>query len=132
MEKHPEPDYKHLSVRFKLLAHPERLRILDVLRRTPECVCHLEALLDKPQPYISQQLGMLRRANVIEDEREGANVFYRLADAEIAAWLDLALGPAQGEHPGIAYHKRLIACPCPKCAGLPATGVTPIEWVTSE
>jgi ArsR family transcriptional regulator, lead/cadmium/zinc/bismuth-responsive transcriptional repressor len=115
-----EPDYKSLSGRFRLLGHPERLRILDVLRRGPECVCHLEALLDKPQPYISQQLRMLRKANLIQDEREGLNVFYRLADAEIGVWLDLALGPVQGEHAALAYQKRLVACPCPKCAELPA------------
>jgi len=46
-----EPNYEALSVRLKVLAHPERLRILDVLRHEPECVCHLEALLGKPQPY---------------------------------------------------------------------------------
>jgi DNA-binding transcriptional ArsR family regulator len=42
-----EPDYRRLSEKLKLLAHPERLRILDVLRREPECVCHLEALRRK-------------------------------------------------------------------------------------
>ncbi|MEZ4621446.1 MAG: ArsR family transcriptional regulator [Caldilineaceae bacterium] len=54
------PDYQQLSTQLKLLAHPERLRILDLLRREPVCVCHLEALLDKPQPYISQQLRAAR------------------------------------------------------------------------
>ncbi|RME71852.1 MAG: transcriptional regulator [Chloroflexi bacterium] len=109
------PDYKQLTNRLKLLAHPERLRILDVLRREPECVCHLEALLNKPQPYVSQQLRVLRQAGIIQDEKEGHNVFYRLADSEIAAWLNQILGPVQGEHPEIAHHKRLISCGCPKC-----------------
>jgi ArsR family transcriptional regulator len=110
-----EPDYKQISERFKLLAHPERLRILDVLRREPECVCHLEALLDKPQPYVSQQLRLLREAGIICDEKVGMNVFYRLVDLKIVAWLDTALGLVQGEHPAMAYHKRLISCACPKC-----------------
>jgi DNA-binding transcriptional ArsR family regulator len=110
-----EPDYETLSNRFKLLAHPERLRILDVLRREAECVCHLEALLGKPQPYVSQQLRVLREANVIQDEKEGNNVYYRLTDPEVASWLDLVLGPAVGEHAEIARHKKVIACPCPKC-----------------
>jgi ArsR family transcriptional regulator len=110
-----EPDYQRLSRRFRLLAHPERLRILDVLRREPECVCHLEALLGKPQPYVSQQLRLLREAGMIADEKDGLNVFYRLVDAEVAAWLGLVLGPVMGEHPAMARHKRLIACPCPKC-----------------
>lgn len=110
-----EPDYGVLSERLKLLAHPERLRILDVLRRDAECVCHLEALLGKPQPYISQQLRYLREAGIIGDEKEGQNVFYRLVDLEVADWLDCVLGPALGEHPGIAIHKRVISCVCPKC-----------------
>ena len=71
------PDYDQLSSRIKLLAHPVRLRILDVLHREPECVCHLETLLEKPQPYVSQQLRVLRQAGVIQDEKDGQNVYYR-------------------------------------------------------
>ena len=65
-------DYELLSVRLKLLAHPERLRILDAIRRDSECVCHLEALLDKPQPYVSQSLGSISRAlrNCLKREAE--------------------------------------------------------------
>jgi len=111
-----EPDYTMISNRLKLLAHPERLRILDVLRRDAECVCHLEALLGKPQPYVSQQLRFLRQAGLIIDEKEGQNVYYRLVDAEVMAWLDQVLGPVIGEHPAMAAHKQVIACPCPKCA----------------
>ena len=109
-------DYEALSSRLKLLAHPERLRILDVLRRDAECVCHLEALLGKPQPYVSQQLRFLRQAGLIVDEKEGQNVYYRLVDTEVIAWLNQLLGPVTGEHPAMAAHKRVIACPCPKCA----------------
>jgi ArsR family transcriptional regulator len=110
-----EPNYEHISALLKLLAHPERLRILDVLRRDAECVCHLEALLNKPQPYVSQQLRLLRELNVIQDEKEGNNVYYRLVDTEIELWLGLMLGPVTGEHPAMTHHKRLMACPCPKC-----------------
>ena len=92
------PNYEYLSDRFKLLAHPERLRILDALRRDAECVCHLEALLGKPQPYVSQQLRILREANLIVDEKDGLNVYYRLVDEEMTAWLDVVLGPVAGEH----------------------------------
>ena len=110
-----EPDYKQISALLKLLAHPERLRILDVLRRDAECVCHLEALLNKPQPYVSQQLRQLRELNVIQDEKVGNNVYYRLVDSEMSAWLEQILGPAAGQHAGIAKQKQLISCGCPKC-----------------
>jgi arsenate reductase len=107
--------YEKLAGRIKLLAHPERLQILDVLRREAECVCHLEALLDKPQPYVSQQLRLLREAGIIQNEQVGHNVYYRLVDPDTAAWLAEILGPAEGEHSEIAYYKRLISCDCPKC-----------------
>lgn len=111
----PTLDYERLGAQLKLLAHPERLRILDALRRDSECVCHLEALLGKPQPYISQQLRLLRDATVIVDEKLGQNVFYRLSDDTVRAWLDVVLGPVMGERPDLAQHEQVNACPCPKC-----------------
>ncbi len=67
----------------------------------------------KPQPYVSQQLGLLRNAGVIDDEKDGLNVYYRLADAEIATWLNQLFGEAAESD------RRVIACPCPKCATEP-------------
>lgn len=100
--------------RFKLLGHPVRLQILDVLRRSPECVCHLEALLGRPQPYISQQLRLLREAGIVADSKEGLNVFYQLVDSQAAALLNAALGPVlPGER---TLHQALPGCICPKCA----------------
>jgi len=107
-------DLNDYAERFKLLGHPVRLQILDVLRRSPECVCHLEALLGKPQPYISQQLRLLREAGVVADSKEGLNVFYHLVDSQVAALLNAALGPVlPGER---TLHQALPGCICPKCA----------------
>jgi len=122
------PDYNRLSERFKLLSHPERLRILDAVRHEPECVCHLSALLEKPQPYVSQQLRVLREAGFILDENDGVNVYYRLSDAEIASWLDVALGPVLVDASGV-QHQRIVGCPCPKCAE--AVDVTLDELMTT-
>ena len=105
-------EYTELANRIKLLAHPERLRILDAVRREPECVCHLATLLEKPQPYVSQQLRILRQAGVIIDEKDGLNVYYRLADTEINMWLNHILG----EPTGVNRHQPVDLCPCPKCA----------------
>ena len=102
------------AVRFKLLGHPVRLQILDILRRSPECVCHLEAVLGKPQPYISQQLRVLREAGVIVDSKEGLNVFYQLADPEVTALLNVALGPNLPEK--IGTRQPLSLCDCPHCS----------------
>ncbi len=110
------PNYDELSARIKLLAHPVRLRILDVLRREPECVCHLETLLEKPQPYVSQQLRILREAGVIQGERDGQIVYYRLVDEEVRAWLAALLDEEHGQSGSPSGHEQLIGCPCPKCA----------------
>ena len=106
------PDYDQLGNRLKILAHPVRLRILDALRRDAECVCHLETLLEKPQPYVCQQLRLLREAGFIQDEKDGQNVYYRLRDDDVQVWLAAILDDAQGR----SGHAQLVNCPCPKCA----------------
>lgn len=107
MEK---PSYLKTSRLFKLLSHQTRLRILDELRRGEACVCHLQALLSKPQAYVSQQLQVLREAGVVTAEKDGLNVFYRLNDPLAEEILNQALGPVSG--PTV-----LPDCPCPKCSG---------------
>lgn len=58
-----------------------RLRILDLLRRGEAGVCHLQAALGVPQPYVSQQSRVLREAGLVSQRREGLYIYYRLADA---------------------------------------------------
>ena len=72
---------------FQVLAHPIRLRLLLALCGREECVCDLATRLDRPQPYISQQLAELRQAGLIADRREGRRIFYRLTDARVCAVL---------------------------------------------
>lgn len=94
---------------FRLLSHPVRLRILDAMRRREEvCVCHLQTVLKQRQPYISQQLRMLREAGVVEGRREGLYIYYRLSNPRVVQALDVMLGPAgQPRH-----HPE---CTCPEC-----------------
>lgn len=103
-----ERQYQQASELFSLLSHPPRLRILDELRRGEACVCHLQAVLDRPQAYVSQQLGVLRQANVVTDRREGLYVFYRLADQQVERLLRQTLGPA-------GQPTVVPGCPCPHC-----------------
>ncbi|MGD2148672.1 MAG: metalloregulator ArsR/SmtB family transcription factor [Anaerolineae bacterium] len=103
-----EDRYRQASELFHLLSHPGRLRILDELRRDSACVCHLQAVLDRPQAYVSQQLGVLRAAGVVADQRDGLFVFYRLADQKTRRLLEESLGPA-GDRTAVT------GCPCPRC-----------------
>jgi DNA-binding transcriptional ArsR family regulator len=102
--------YDDLAVRFKALAHPVRLQILDMLRSGEACVCHMETALNKRQAYISQQLMVLRDAGLVDARRDGLQVFYCLADDMTAALLDTVLGPVEEEK-----RTRLEGCPCPHC-----------------
>jgi DNA-binding transcriptional ArsR family regulator len=100
---------------FKALMHPARLAILDILRDGEECVCHMEAFLGYRQAYISQQLSVLREAGLVQDRRDGWNIFYRVIRPEIYDILDTAYR-MEGVKPGSRINKpREHACPCPKC-----------------
>lgn len=99
---------------FKLLSHPSRLAILQVLRDGEECVCHMEAALGLRQAYISQQLMVLRQAGLVIDRREGWNIFYRATRPEVYAVLDAALGAVAGADTS-AVRTRPQRCTCPKC-----------------
>src|SRR5438094_3986061 len=66
---------------LRLLADDTRLRILNLLLRTPDlCVCELVAILRLPQYQISRHLGPLRRSGLLTAERRGPFVFYGIAE----------------------------------------------------
>lgn len=100
---------------LKALAHPFRLRLLEELAREEECVCHLSALFDRPQPYISQQLAELRDADLLLDRRDGQRVFYRLADDRVLL-LNLARELTGSHAQSLGPRQSVQGCPCPKCS----------------
>ena len=65
---------------FQTLSLQSRLLILDELRYGEACVCHLQHHLQKPQPYISQQLHVLKDKGIVTTQRKGVYIFYHLAD----------------------------------------------------
>lgn len=72
---------REMTELFNLLSEPTRLRILNLLFQAPPtglCVCELEEVLQMSQSRISQQLKLLRAANLVSDEREGQWIIYRL------------------------------------------------------
>ena len=98
---------------FKLLTHPARLAILDLLRDGEHCVCHMEAYLGYRQAYLSQQLAVLRDAGLIRDRRDGWNIFYRVEDQRVYSALDIIRKMTVQENPSIS--KEGVDCPCPHC-----------------
>ncbi len=100
---------------LKALAHPERLRLLNALRAGEECVCHLTALLNQRQAYVSQQLMFLRRAGLIADRKDGLRVYYRIKDARVLDMLD-TVNALAGVNKIAPTVRTMRACPCPKCS----------------
>jgi len=112
--------YKKQAKLFKVLMHPVRLAILDILRDGEQCVCHMEAFLDLRQAYISQQLMVLRDANLVEDRRDGWNVFYHVTRPEIYDVIDAVLPlvsvKKQPQNRNFVLQPGKTDCSCPKCA----------------
>ena len=114
--------YEREAKLFQALSHPVRLRILDILARQEACVCHLTAILRRPQPYVSQQLAALREAGLVADRREGTLIYYRLAEDRLAELLDQSKGlvtSVKGDalvFPPVP-EEPLANCPCPRCQG---------------
>lgn len=104
--------YEQETRLYKVLMHPVRLAILDLLREGEECVCHMEAAFGLRQAYISQQLMVLREAGLVEDRRAGLNVYYRVVHPEIFAVMD-AIRVVTGKRP--APIQNVKACSCPNC-----------------
>jgi ArsR family transcriptional regulator len=68
---------------FKIFADPTRIRILELLTETEKCVGEISDILNVSQSAVSHQLKILRLANVVNAEKNGQVVTYRLADEHI-------------------------------------------------
>jgi DNA-binding transcriptional ArsR family regulator len=88
---------------FRALAHPTRIRILEILVRGGRTVQELQEELTLDQPIVSQQLAVLRNQGIVSAHKEGVSVRYALRDPLVGALLDVArrifdnrLGDSQG------------------------------------
>jgi len=75
---------------FKALAHPTRIRILEILVRGSRTVYELQEALTLEQAAVSQQLAVLRTHGIVNAEKEGLTVRYTLRDPLIGELLEVA------------------------------------------
>jgi ArsR family transcriptional regulator len=103
-------DVQPLARLLKALADPTRLRVVAALAQGELCVCHLEAVLELPQPTVSRQLAILRAAGIVADRREGTWVHYRLAPLAdpAAARVMRALADASDVEPALQRRLRRV------------------------
>ena len=79
------PERDELAARFKALADPTRVAIINCLSAADEvCVCNLTETFDLSQPTISHHLKVLREAGLVTAERRGTWQFYRLVPEAVA------------------------------------------------
>jgi DNA-binding transcriptional ArsR family regulator len=75
---------------FRALAHPARIRIVEILVRDGRTVQELQDELGLDQPVVSQQLAVLRSQGIVSAQKEGVSVRYTLRDPQVGALLAIA------------------------------------------
>ena len=90
-----EPIYELQAEILKTLAHPRRLEIVHELALGPRTVGRLADDLGLAQPNVSQHLALMRGSGVVEAERDGRVMRYRLADPDIITACGLMRGALQ-------------------------------------
>lgn len=83
-----EPAAEDLVEALKALAHPLRLRILQALSGCELSVGEIDEVAAIGQPALSQQLGVLRKAGLVETRKEAKLVYYKLAAQDLRAVAD--------------------------------------------
>ncbi|BCS89154.1 ArsR/SmtB family transcription factor [Pseudodesulfovibrio sediminis] len=63
---------------LKAMAHPSRLLMIDALSQGEKCVCDLRDLVGHDMSTVSKHLTVMKKVGIVEDERRGKKIFYRL------------------------------------------------------
>jgi len=89
-------DAEQLAEAFKAIADPARLRLLNFIAAQPSgetCVCYLMKPLGLSQPTVSHHLRILFEAGLLDRERRGTWVFYRIVPERLATLRDVLAAP---------------------------------------
>ena len=78
------PLYQAKAEFFRMLGHPVRIRVLELLQDGPMPVRELLAAIEVESSSLSQQLAVLRRSGIVSSQREGSRVVYALAGGDVA------------------------------------------------
>lgn len=75
---------------FKALSDPTRLKILECVKNGEKCVCEIVPSTQKSQPNVSQHLKVLKNAGLINERKDGTNIFVKVANEDIYKIIDVA------------------------------------------
>lgn len=84
------PLYQAKAEFFRMLGHPVRIRVLELLQDGPMAVRDLLAEIGIEPSSLSQQLAVLRRSGIVTATRESSTVVYELAGGDVAELLRAA------------------------------------------
>lgn len=84
------PLYEAKAEFFRMLGHPVRIRVLELLQDGPKPVRDLLAAIEVEPSNLSQQLAVLRRSGIVTATRTGSTVVYELAGGDVAELLAAA------------------------------------------
>jgi len=84
------PLYQLKAEFFKTLAHPVRIRVLELLVQREHAVGEMLPRVGIEAANLSQQLAVLRRAGLVSTRKEGSTVYYSLTSPEVAELLAVA------------------------------------------
>jgi DNA-binding transcriptional ArsR family regulator len=84
------PIYQVKADFFKTLGHPARIRILELLRDGERSVGDLIPDVGLEPSHLSQQLGIMRRAGLVQNRKEGSSVIYSVTDPRLFELLAIA------------------------------------------
>lgn len=93
---------KELAELFKIVSHPDRIRLIEELRGGEKDVNTLMEALDLPGPRVSQHLSLLRAHRFVAERRDGRHHFYQLTQPEIAEWIVEGLSFIEGRIAGVS------------------------------
>lgn len=80
----PVPLYQAKAELFRMLGHPVRIRVLELLQDGPMPVRELLAAIEVERSNLSQQLAILRRSGIVTSTREKDTVVYALSAGDVA------------------------------------------------
>ncbi|MCI3934706.1 ArsR/SmtB family transcription factor [Streptomyces sp. AN091965] len=84
------PLYQLKAEFFKTLGHPARIRVLELLSEREHAVAEMLPEVGIEPAHLSQQLAVLRRANLVVTRKEGSTVYYSLTSEHVAELLKVA------------------------------------------
>ncbi|MEU8080982.1 metalloregulator ArsR/SmtB family transcription factor [Catellatospora citrea] len=85
-----KPLYQAKAEFFKALAHPARIRVLELLSEREHSVGEMLPEVGLESAHLSQQLAVLRKMNLVVARREGSTVYYALVSPQVAELLAVA------------------------------------------